>query len=215
MEAVDWTALSDDELLERRISKLGLKLEGTALQPLIQQLYDELSAKGLLFHPPCHIGDEWFVPIGIPTIFVPFFLVNERLRALERKMMLEVEGESPEWFMKLMRHEAAHAYSYAYQLQRRKKWQQTFGQTSDEETPNTYRPRPFSRGYVMHLEDWYAQSHPDEDFAETFAIWLTPELDWRKQYAGWRALQKLEYVDELMRSLAGSPPVHQPSYRAA
>src|SRR3989440_1875318 len=210
MEAVDWTALSDDELLERRISKLGLKLEGTALQPLIQQLYDELSAKGLLFHPPCHIGDEWFVPIGIPTIFVPFFLVNERLRALERKMMLEVEGESPEWFMKLMRHEAAHAYSYAYQLQRRKKWQQTFGQTSDEETPNTYRPRPFSRGYVMHLEDWYAQSHPDEDFAETFAIWLTPELDWRKQYAGWRALKKLEYVDELMRSLAGKPPAHKP-----
>jgi hypothetical protein len=116
--------------------------------------------------------------------------------------------------MKLMRHEAAHAYSYAYQLQRKKQWQKCFGQTSDEETPNFYRPRPFSRGYVVHLDDWYAQSHPDEDFAETFAIWLTPELDWRKRYAGWKgALQKLEYVDELMKSLAGKPPVHAPKYR--
>jgi hypothetical protein len=215
MEAADWASLSDQELLEGRISTLGLRLEGTALEPLIGQLYEELSAHGLAFHPPTHIGDEWFVPIGIPAIFVPFFLVHDRLRALERAMMLEVEGETPEWFMKLMRHEAGHAYSYAYQLQRKKRWQQTFGQTSDEETPNTYRPRPFSRSYVVHLEDWYAQAHPDEDFAETFALWLTPGLDWRKRYAGWKALQKLEYVDELMRSLAGQLPVHAPKYRAA
>jgi hypothetical protein len=214
MDAPDWALLSDQELFERRISKLGLKLEGTTLEPLIRQLYDELSAHGLVFHPPVQIGDEWFVPIGIPAIFVPFFLVHDRLRTLERAMMLEVEGGTKEWFMKLMRHEAGHAYTYAYQLPRKKKWQQIFGQTSDEETPDTYRPRPFSRSYVMHLEDWYAQSHPDEDFAETFAVWLTPELDWRKRYAGWNALQKLEYVDELMRSLAGKAPVHAPEYRA-
>ena len=188
MEAADWASLSDQELLERRISKLGLRLDGTTLEPLIRQLYDELSAHGLVFHPPCHIGDEWFVPIGIPAIFVPFFLVHDRLRALERAMMLEVEGETAEWFMKLMRHEAAHAYTYAYQLTRKKKWQQTFGRTSREETPDSYRPRPFSRSYVVHLDDWYAQSHPDEDFAETFAVWLTPGLDWRKRYAGWKAL---------------------------
>ncbi len=211
----DWTSLTDEQLLERRISKLGLRLEGTSLEPLIKQLYDELSTKGLTFHPPCHIGDEWFVPIGIPAIFAPFFLVHDRLRALERTMMLEVEGETNEWFMKLMRHEAAHAYSYAYQLQRKKKWQKFFGRTSREGTPTTYRPRPFSRGYVMHLDDWYAQAHPDEDFAETFAIWLTPGLDWRKEYAGWRALKKLEYIDELMRSLAGKPPAHAPVYRLA
>ena len=148
------------------------------------------------------------MPVGIPAIFIPFFLVHDRLRALERTMMLEVEGGTPEWFMKLIRHEAAHAYSYAYQLPRKKKWQQTFGHTSREETPDFYQPRPFSRSYVVHLDDWYAQSHPDEDFAETFAVWLTPGLDWRKRYAGWKALQKLEYVDELMRSLAGKPPLH-------
>ncbi len=215
MEAADWSNLSDDQLLEKKISRLGLKLEGTELQPLIQRLYDELSQKGLVFHPPCHVGDEWFVPVGIPAIFIPFFLGHERLRKLERKMILEVEGETPEWFMRLIRHEAAHAYSYAYQLYRKRRWQRTFGLTSAEETPQFYRPRPYSRSYVVHLDGWYAQSHPDEDFAETFAVWLTPGFDWRERYQGWKALQKLEYLDELMRSLAGKPPVHQPAYRLA
>ncbi len=214
MEAEDWVNLSDDELLEKKISQLGLKLDGTELQPLIQQLYDELSQRGLVFHPPCHVGDEWFVPIGIPAIFIPFFLVHDRLRKLERKLILEVEGETPEWFMKLMRHEAAHAYSYAYQLYKKKKWQQTFGLASTEET-EFYRPRPYSRSYVVHLDDWYAQSHPDEDFAETFAIWLTPGLDWRERFQGWKALQKLEYLDDLIRSLAGKLPVQLPEYRVA
>src|SRR5438034_1188041 len=215
MEPADWAFLNDAELLERRISSLGLQLEGTTLEPLIRQLYDELSAKGLIFHPPCHIGDEWFVPIGIPAIFVPFFLVHDRLRTLEQTMMLEVEGGTKDWFMKLMRHEAGHAYNYAYHLPRNQKWAQIFGQTSDDETPDSYRPRPFSRSYVVNLDDWYAQSHPDEDFAETFAVWLTPGLEWRARYAGWKALQKLEYVDELMRSLVGKPPVHTPKYRVA
>ena len=215
MSEPDWVNLSDDELLERRISQLGLTLEDTALQPLVEQLYSELEAKGLVFRPPCHVGDEWFVPVGIPAIFIPFFLVHDRLRALERKMVLEVEGETPEWFMKLIRHETAHAYAYAYQVFRKRKWQQTFGLTSDEETPSFYRPRPYSKSYVVHLDDWYAQSHPDEDFAETFAVWLTPGLDWRERYHGWKALQKLEYMDELMQSIAGRPPVHQPTYRPA
>jgi hypothetical protein len=210
-----WELLSDEALLELKISQLDLTLEGTVLAPLVQQLYDELTAKGLTFYPPCHVGDEWFVPVGIPSIFVPFFLVHDRLRALERKMILEVEGETPEWFMKLIRHEAAHAYAYAYQLFEKRKWQQTFGLSDTEETPSVYRPRPYSRSYVMHLDDWYAQSHPDEDFAETFAVWLTPGLDWRTRYKGWKALQKLEYVDELMGSIAGKPPAHQPKYRVA
>ncbi len=213
MDAPAWAQLSDSELLERRIASLGITIAGTLLQPLVQQLHDELSAKGLVFHPPCHVGDEWFVPVGIPAIFVPFFLTHDRLRALERSMILEVEGDAPAWFMKLIRHEAAHAYAYAYQFTRKRKWQQTFGRTSADETPQFYRPRPYSHSFVVHLDDWYAQAHPDEDFAETFAVWLTPGNDWRTRYRGWKALQKLEYVDALMHSIAGKPPVHQPVYR--
>src|SRR5258706_12074952 len=140
MDAPAWALLSDPELLECRIASLGLSLDGTArpkspadpfpqaaasaLQPRIQQLYAELSARGLVFHPPCHVGDEWFVPVGIPAIYVPFFLVHDRLVALERTMVLEVEGDTPEEFMRLIRHETAHAYAYAYGLTRKKKWQQ-------------------------------------------------------------------------------------------
>jgi hypothetical protein len=213
MEHPAWQDLDDGLLLERRVSQLGLTLTGTPIEALIQQLYAELDQKGLVFHPPCHIGDEWFVPVGIPAIFVPFFLAHDRLRKLEATMMLEVEGDNPEWFMRLIRHEAAHAFAYAYQLTRKRKWQQVFGPSSTDTTPTFYRPRPYSHSYVVHLDDWYAQSHPDEDFAETFAVWLTPGLDWRARYQGWKALQKLEYVDTLMRSLAGQPPPYQPGYR--
>src|SRR6186713_1451736 len=215
MESTPWADLSDDELLDKRIAQLGLTLAGTPLQAQVQQLHDELSAKGLVFHPPCHIGDEWFVPVGIPAIFIPFFLAHERLRKLEGKMMLEVEGDTPEWFMRLMRHEAAHAFAYAYQLTRKRKWQRVFGLSSNDTTPAFYRPRPYSHSYVVHLDDWYAQSHPDEDFAETFAVWLAPGDDWRTRYAGWNALAKLEYVDELMKSIAGKAPTHQPAYRVS
>jgi hypothetical protein len=213
MDTPDWAELSDEALLERKISQLGLTLAGTPLEAHVKQLHDELAQKGLAFMPPCHIGDEWFVPVGIPAIFVPFFLVHDRLRRLEAALMLEVEGDNPEWCMRLLRHEAAHAYAYAYQLFRKRKWQRIFGRTSADETPQFYRPRPYSHSYVVHLDDWYAQSHPDEDFAETFAVWLTPGLDWRTRFKGWKALHKLEYVDDLMRSLAGQPPVHRPVYR--
>jgi len=213
MEISEWVDLGDEQLLEKKIAQLGLTITGTPLQAHVQQLHDELAAKGLVFLPPCHVGDEWFVPVGVPAIFVPFFLVHERLRSLEAKMMLEVEGDSAEWFMRLIRHEAAHAYAYAYQLFKKRKWQRVFGRSSADTTPEFYRPRPYSHSFVVHLDDWYAQSHPDEDFAETFAVWLTPGLDWRARFKGWKALQKLEYVDELMLSLAGQPPPFQPEYR--
>src|SRR5438034_1183362 len=163
MDVPDWASQSDQELVERRISKLGLRLEGTALEQLIRQLYEELSAHGLVFHPPCHVGDEWFVPIGITAIFVPFFLVHDRLRALERTMMLEVEGGTEEWFMQLMRHEEGHAYTYDYQLTRQKMWRQTCGPTSRDEKLKTYYARK-RKLYEETYPDFY-----DADLRQLFA----------------------------------------------
>jgi hypothetical protein len=96
--------------------------------------------------------------------------------------------------------------NHAYLLEKQKRWQKLFGPTSLEYS-ESFRARPYSRRFVRHLEGYYAQSHPEEDFAETVAIWLTPDLDWRHQYRGWKALEKLEYVDQLMGKLAGKPPV--------
>ena len=125
---------------------------------------------------------------------------------LERAQMLEVEGGTPETCMQILRHEAGHAFDNAYELRRRRRRVNLFGSPSVD-YPDFYLPRPYSKSFVLHLDSWYAQSHPDEDFAETFAVWLTPDADWRARYADWPASRKLEYMDELMREIAGRPPV--------
>ena len=60
---------------------------------------------------------------------------------------------------------------------------------------------------MRHLPNWYAQAHPDEDFAETFAVWLAePPEEWRRRYRGWKALEKLEFVHTLMQEANGQAP---------
>jgi len=67
--------------------------------------------------------------------------------------------------------------------------------------------RTLTKNYVHHLDGYYAQYHPDEDFVETFAVWLTPNLDWPTQYKGWKALKKLKYVEKLMAEIRGKTPL--------
>jgi hypothetical protein len=198
--------ISDDELLRLRICDLKLKIAGTELESRIEKFYAELAAKEIALKPICYLGDEWFCPEGCATIAIPFYLAHPRLKKLEEKMMMEVEGGTEAWCMSLLRHEMGHVLNHAYLLEKDKRWQKLFGPTSLEYS-ESFRARPYSRRFVRHLDGYYAQSHPEEDFAETFAIWLTPGLDWRHQYQGWKALEKLEYVDELMNKIAGKPPL--------
>ena len=203
---IDLATLSDEELLRTRICDLKLKIAGTELESRIDKFYAELAAKNISFKPGCYLGDEWFCPEGSTTIAIPFYLAHPRLKKLEEKMMMEVEGDSESWCLRLLRHEMGHVLNHAYLLQKDKRWQQLFGPISLEYS-ESFRARPYSRRFVRHLDGYYAQSHPEEDFAETLAIWLTPDLDWRHQYKGWKALEKLEYVDELMGKLAGKQPL--------
>ena len=117
--------------------------------------------------------------------------------------MLEVEGGDPEWCLRILRHEAGHAIDNAFHLRRRRVRRALFGSSSEAVSRVVYAPKPYSKNFVLHLDSWYAQSHPDEDFAETFAVWLTPDAEWRQRYPDWPALKKLEYMDGLMRSVAG------------
>ncbi len=121
--------------------------------------------------------------------------------------MLQVEGGTPEWCQQLLRHESGHAIDHAYRFSLRDDWRAVFGSPETEYSPETYQPRPYSRSFVRNLPNWYAQAHPDEDFAETFAVWLsmTPE-QWREQYRGWKALEKLEFVHCLMEEAKNAPP---------
>jgi len=201
-----WAKLTDERLLELRFCDLGLTVESNHLKPHIRRLYDELDAKGLgRFHPHCWLSTEWFSPDGIPGIAIPFYLAHPRLKRLEKKQVLQVEGGTTASLMRILRHEAGHAIDTAYRLHFRKDWRDTFGSFT-EPYPETYKPKAGSRNYVTHLPWWYAQAHPAEDFAETFAVWLAPGSRWRQRYKGWPALRKLEAVDAMMRDIADTPP---------
>jgi len=195
----NWPEYSDEQLLDVRMSDVPLAIEGT-LASRFDQLRSELDARDL--HLPIHfyLSDEWFTPDGATAIAIPFYLAHPRLEKLEETQMLEVEGGEHEWCMRILRHEAGHVLDNAFRLRRRRQRQRTFGAPS-KPYPDFYTPKPYSKSFVLHLDAWYAQSHPDEDFAETFAVWLTPNSEWRQRYAGWKALAKLEYMDSLMQSL--------------
>jgi hypothetical protein len=192
--------------MEVRLCDLQLRLEGTALQARVERLYGELQRSGLCFRPHVWLSTSWFSPDGVPGFAMPFFLAHPRLARLEHGRMLEIEGGNHTWCMKLMRHETGHALDNAYRLHRRKRWREVFGPYSSPYV-STYRPRPNSRRFVVNLDHWYAQSHPAEDWAECFAVWLQPGSQWRRDYGGWPALRKLEFVDELMASIADQRPL--------
>jgi hypothetical protein len=189
--------MSDEQLLGLRFCDLKLKIERSPLAKRVRRLYSELGKRDISFRPHVWLSEEWFSPDGVPGIAVPFYLAHPRLERLERRMMRNVEGGSAESAMRILRHEAGHAIDTAYRLRRRKRWREIFGPASLP-YPDTYKARPGSRRYVQHLGEWYAQSHPCEDFAETFAVWLKPNSSWRRTYAQWPAFHKLEFVDELL-----------------
>ncbi|MDD5070377.1 MAG: hypothetical protein PHV17_06575 [Candidatus Omnitrophica bacterium] len=205
-KTIDLSEVSEETLLKTKICNLPLKIEGTWLENCVEELYQNLQDKGINFKPPCYLADEWLTPDKEPIIGIPFFLANPVLIKLEKKMIIEAEGSTKPWCMKLLRHEAGHAINYAYRLFRKKKWQKIFGKFT-QEYADTYKFRPYSKSYVRHLEDYYAQYHPDEDFAETFAVWLTPDSQWQTKYKGWKALEKLNYVEELMRDVGNKVPL--------
>jgi hypothetical protein len=202
-----WASWADEQLLNLRMNQLGVRIEGSALEARIAALQTELDGRGLAtFIPHYWLSAEWFSPDGVPGVAIPFYLAHPRLERLERAQMLEVEGGTPEWCMKILRHEAGHAIDNAFKLRQRRRRQQIFG-PSYIHYPDYYTPKPYSKSFVLHLDSWYAQSHPDEDFAETFAVWLNPASDWRTRYADWPAFKKLEYMDALMAELAGKPMI--------
>lgn len=192
------------ELLSRKISEMSLKIPGTRLEELIFRLYAELERAGVSFKPKTYLSDEWGCPDCVPVIGIPFYLADPQLSKLEGELT-DIEAEDEAEVMMYLRHEAGHAFNYAYRLYTRLSWRRLFGSFSRPYRKN-FRPRPFSTRFVHHIPGWYAQKHPDEDFAETFAVWLTPDSAWRERYAGTLALTKLQYVDRMARLYGQQPP---------
>jgi len=201
----DWQHLADEQLLDLRLCDLPLGIEGTVMEQRVKRLHQELAEHGIRFKPHVWYAEEWFSPDAVPGIAIPFYLAHPRLMKLERKNMLEVEGGTDMECMRLLRHEAGHTLDTAYRLHYKRRWRELFG-SFRQPYPDSYKPKANSRSYVLHLDAWYAQAHPAEDFAETFAVWLTPGSRWRRRYRDWPALEKLQYVDRLMTMIAGTTP---------
>lgn len=197
-----WSELRTPDLLDVRLCDLDLSIEGSWLEEPIARVSGELEAHDLRLRPHFWLSDDWFCPDGVPGVAIPFYLAHPRLMRLERSQMLEVEGGSVRQCTRLLRHELGHAIDNGYRLSRKKRWREVFGSNA-KAYPKFYRPNPKSKRFVQHLDYWYAQAHPAEDFAETFAVWLNPRSRWRRNYRDWPALKKLEYVDELMDDIAG------------
>jgi hypothetical protein len=196
------------ELLKTPISSLPLAVEGSPLERFVLRLGREMEAKKFRFRPDVYLTDGWGCPDRTPVIGIPFYLADPRLTRLEEEQTGTVEDAKT--IMMLLRHEAGHAVNYAYRLWRRPSWSEIFGAFT-KPYRDAFRPDRMSRHYVRHIAAHaygrtYAQKHPDEDFAETFAVWLTPRSGWRRRYRNWPVLRKLLYVDRLMKDIRRNVP---------
>src|SRR3984893_7853148 len=196
------------ELLNTRVCDLELRIDDSPLEPFIDRLYREFRGKTLRYQPEFYLTDDWGCPDQVPIIGVPFYLADKRLARIEEEQTGEIETD--QIIMMLLRHEAGHAINYAYRLYKDPDWVAMFGSFS-RPYRDSFSPNPFSRQFVRHIVHHqygrtYAQKHPDEDFAETFAVWLTPRSGWRRRYRNWPALRKLQFVDKLMRDIRSDTP---------
>jgi Putative zinc-binding metallo-peptidase len=190
------------------IRTLGLTIKGTQLEPILQQFDRELDRVGVhKLRPRYYLSTEWGVPSDTIAMAIPFYLARPDLINLHARRTGYVEGLNREDILRYLRHEMGHVVNYAYRLYEDQEWIKLFGSMTQPYIED-YRPEPFSPRFVHHLPGWYAQKHPDEDWAETFAVWMTPGRDWRADYAGHpEALAKLEYCERTMQRLRDQPPV--------
>jgi hypothetical protein len=193
------------QLLTQKVSELPKFIKGTRLKKLVVKLYEEMEKAGISFKPETYLSDSWGCPDRIPVIGIPFYLSDRRLCTLVGEMN-DCPAESDAEILVTLRHEAGHAFNYAYRLYTEPEWEQVFGPFSAP-YQERYPTRPFSSHFVRYIAGWYAQKHPDEDFAETFAVWLTPDSHWSQRYAGTPALAKLQYIDDAVHRYGRRPPL--------
>ena len=206
--AADPVGFHESNLWSTPIRDMGLTIEGTRLEPILAEFETELQGIGLTrVRPRFYLSTEWGVPFETVAVAIPFYLARPDLTALHAERVGHVEGFDRADVLRYLRHEMGHVVNYAYRLYDDEEWVKQFGSIT-QPYGEEYRPEPFSRRYVRHLPGWYAQKHPDEDWSETFAVWMTPGIDWRKEYGGWPvASAKLAYCERTMTAIRDREPV--------
>lgn len=209
-----------EEILRTPVRELRLEIGGR-LGDLLARLRSELSARGIGWFPSFYLGegDFWTADRAV-SVNVPWYLANDALWEIVNAGDTRYDERD---LMRVLRHEAAHAIGYAFGLWLLPSMTDAFGDF-DEPYRDDYVPDPERAGdYVSNLGDsvsapavHYAQKHPDEDWAETFAVWLDPGSRWREDYADRpAALAKLDLVDRIVGAgvVGGIPPNRRPGRR--
>lgn len=200
--------LSEKKILRTRLCDLEFDFGDSVVPKAKRQVLDELETAGFrFFQPKFYVGDEWFSPDGQMSVSIPFWLSHEKLRKIERGFLKYVEGTSLPACMRLLRHEIGHCFEHGYGLSHLPKWQKLFGNPELDYDPDHFAFDRNSKDFVKNIGGHYAQSHPEEDFAETFAVVLDPQSDWKNVYKNWPvALAKLEYTSWLIKRYKNVPP---------
>ncbi|MFH1728511.1 MAG: putative zinc-binding metallopeptidase [Pseudomonadota bacterium] len=205
MNQFDLDRINYQEILNTRLCDFRFKIKESFLEPLIKQVKEELKAKKICIKPRFFISNEWFCPDSSIAVSIPFYLFHKKLIKLEKEFIGYAEGANKSWALKLLRHETGHAIDNAFRLRRKSRRSKIFGKATVK-YPISYSFKQHSKNYVRHIEDGYAQAHPCEDFAETFAVWLDPISNWKNRYKSWPCFNKLLYVDRLMNEISGKKP---------
>ncbi len=172
------------EVFQTPICDLTLSFEGNGLATAMNALRDEVRAKGLQFWPNWYFGDDdfWTTDRAI-SVNVPWFLGDDIVRLAVASRGTQYTDDD---LLRILRHEYAHALLYAFEGWKHWHWVQAFGDFDKEYTEDWEPDASKDADFVAHLDRpgtggllHYAQKHPDEDWAETFATWISGE--WQAQ----------------------------------
>ncbi len=201
------------EILTTPINRLGYKIEGTFLEEAIRVVRQDMRRVGIThLQPMFYLSNGYGCIEGLPNIAVSFTSCNDLIAELNEEH--RHFRYTPDEIVDVLRHEVGHAFCYAYKLFRTREFRRIFKvkghffRTYPATNRYILRVNPWSKEFVNPGGDYYAQKHPDDDFAETFMVWLKPRQNWRKQYKSRPgALRKLEYVDQVVKAYRRKPPL--------
>ena len=193
--------------LSKKVKNLKWQYQGSRVEKAVAQVQAELDQQKIDFKIRCWASDDWYTPDGQVGFAFPFYLLDPKLSSIATAMDVNVEGRTQTELVKLIRHEVGHTLDNAFCLRKKAGRKKLFG--AQIKYPLSYSPKYQRSAYVDHLGDGYAESHPDEDFAETFSVWLGQCDIWKTKYQSRsQAYAKLKQVDQWMTDLKNQKPIN-------
>jgi hypothetical protein len=213
--------LSSTDIQGRPVLKFGFRLKDSLIYPSISTITEELEKCQLkLIKPRFYFSDEWFCADQSTDIAIPFYFYSAQMLKVARAYGLQIEGNSRLQFLRYLRHEIGHAFDNAYAIHQRKDFRMVFGDPNFIYAPDNYLSRSQSSSHAQNINKWYSQTHPLEDFAETFAVCLCPKMmSYQRTHGNSHRNEKFDYVEKMIRHFKSrhpkinrKPPLH-PSWQ--